>query len=850
MDRLKEAVFDHPVLSVLVFVGMVVVAVAAFTDAIKGLAETFENVLQTEPPPIQSDRRPAATFSVQENPNGTATIVCKFFDLPEDINVDHVLLSFRQTGPEAPILGNPSRQVESVHYDAAVSRGLLESPDPKIELETRLVRSAGDPYALAEITLWWEGQNSTIELEVSPRFLDARRNPIPFEMKAQHLVVRLANSSTSIPHRLDPSMGSDRLDQAMQTALQATTIDDLKTAAEDPRFRDPFVYEGLWYAAALFSMQPSFPSNYRLQERLMRFMAFGTLLELGLTRPSVELADGELLLNVGPEARQALHRATHLSPVGGPLDSLLARRPELREDYWRGQYRYLRFTGPVADGLKFTWVLESSDTRIGDLQPQYALTRSESIPVANRDAGLASEGYSYSFPLPAMNYFVITAKAYAYLQLLGGKSRQSKYALLIIANALYYASLHGGNGHVMDAFNRTAIFPMEQAVRAFRESPPEEGTLLQPEFVEPRLTAMRFFGRRLRAALAGYDRAARQTNREEAYRMYGRWGGAVTSMGIEDDAETSARFERLLKQIDDDVPDDDRYRYWVIAFQDVLDEDHAVHRVLAPDRTRIAQWRKSAPEEHDRYSMNADLRRVLWTLGLYSEGAALMVREIERLPEPQMAGRVDVELEYLREMGAFLEDAFGLLSWRLDLRESLGYVARGQDQGQWLADFGPTWLDRCFDRGSGRPYGSVSPEEDRITILEGYLSASLGLGQAVRSTGDGELCDPGQSTDDSSAESGGELRAWARAERDAGNLEPLLKLAWIEWFGLPLVELGQQGVDLKQWRYRSMTEGSVATTEAVRAVAADEDGAVATETRRVARTFIAVRRFLEKRYGF
>ena len=636
----------------------------------------------------------------------------------------------------------------------------------------------------------------------------------------------------------------------MQTALQATTLNDLKTAAEDLRFRDPFVYEGLWYAAALISMQPSFPSDYRLQERLMRFMAFGTLLELRSTRSSAELPGGELLFNVGPKARQELHRATHLAPPGGPLNSLLARQPKLRADYWRGQYRYIRITQPVADGQASSLVFESSDTRIGNLQPQYDLTRSENIPVARSDEGLAGHGYSYSFPLAAMNYFVITAKAYAFRQLLGANSRQSTYALLIVANALYHASLHEGNGHVVDAFSRAAIFPMEQVVHTFREFPPKEGTLLKPDFLEPRLTAMRFFGRRLTAALDGYDRAAQQLNREEAYRMYGLWGGAVTSMGIESDAETSARFKRLLDQIDDDLPEHDRYRYWLIAFLDVLDEDHAVHRVLAPEHTRLAQWRTSAPKEYYRYRMNADLRRVLWTVGLYREGAALMVREIERLSEPELASRVDIELEYLREIAAFVDDSFALLSWKLDLKESPGYVAREQDNGEWFADFGPTWLDRCTDRGSGRPYGSVSPEEDRITIFEGYLSGSLGLGNAVRGKGDGDLCDQGQSTDEPLVKAGEELRVWAQAERDVGNFEPLLKLAWIEWFGLPLTELGRQGVDLKQWRYRSLTEGSVATVEAVRAIASDADGAVAPETKRVASTFITVRRFLEERYGF
>ena len=198
MDRLKNAVFDLPVVSALVFLGMVVVAIATFSDAVKGLAQIIEDLIQTEP-------RPAVTFSMQENPNGTATIVFKFFDLPEDVNVDHVIFSLTQTAPEVPVLGNPSRQIEAVQYDAAISPDLLDTAAPKIELETRLVQSTGDPYALAEVTLWWEGQNSTVELQVSPRFLDGRRKPIAFDMTEQPLVVRLTNSSTSIPHLLDTS---------------------------------------------------------------------------------------------------------------------------------------------------------------------------------------------------------------------------------------------------------------------------------------------------------------------------------------------------------------------------------------------------------------------------------------------------------------------------------------------------------------------------------------------------------------------------------------------------------------------------------------------------------------------
>ena len=175
----------------------------------------------------------------------------------------------------------------------------------------------------------------------------------------------------------------------------------------------------------------------------------------------------------------------------------------------------------------------------------------------------------------------------------------------------------------------------------------------------------------------------------------------------------------VIARVDDRHPRHENYRYMLIAFSDLFEKETVVGTTLAAEEMRLDSWSESPIGEYGRYRMNFDLGRVLWTIGRFTEAASLWMREIDRLPQKDIRDSTIPELEYLRELGASMNDVFELLSWTIDFQSSGQYSAR-IEEALWLKDFAPTWMDRAFGRGDGRPYGAVSPEEDRATCLEAY----------------------------------------------------------------------------------------------------------------------------------
>ena len=85
-----------------------------------------------------------------------------------------------------------------------------------------------------------------------------------------------------------------------------------------------------------------------------------------------------------------------------------------------------------------------------------------------------------------------------------------------------------------------------------------------------------------------------------------------------------------------------------------------------------------------------------------------------------------------------------------------------------------------------------------------------------------------------------------RKKEKRGNYEPLLKLAWVEWFYVPFMRLHVGDFDLTSWVYSVSTVDNVATVGTVQRIA---DLGVDATTRRVADSFLRTRRFLEARYA-
>ena len=638
----------------------------------------------------------------------------------------------------------------------------------------------------------------------------------------------------------------DGLNAALETAISASSLTQMQAALTEARFQDPFIIEDLWYTAGFMSWQEDFQRDAGLQARVLKIFMFATLIEL--TAKNKTWPKHELLFGLGPASFKALRDNVDLAPSSSPRHILFLRMPALRKDFWRGYYHYLHLDSH-ATGQRI--ILERSDVPWSNLDFEYKVTRIESLP--EKDSAKGVEGWSYSFPLSVMNHFVIAAKAYAAVSLLGLESPYVKYAHLIVANAFYAAALAEGNGHSAIDFSRTAIFPMKKAIDGLRRVPARHGHLLSASALEPRLTAMNFFGRKLHVAAERYGRAAKRTDRELAYRVYGHLGSAIAAVGLMDDAATETHLKAVLAAINDESPDHERYRYTLVALFDVFDRQSAVGRTLAAEQKRIDLWRLTPIHEYYRHMMNMHLSRLLWTLGRFHEAALFWMREIQRLPAEGIIDSTKVEKEYLHELIAFMSDVFTLLSWKISFeRGGDKFIPRTEPEKIWAEDFPPTWADQFSESGESLPYGSVSPEEDRTTCLDAYnpsansSTVAKAFAQVEEQLQVFGLTEP---TENRTLTTGGEMVPWARKEQKRGNFEPLLKLAWVEWFQLPFLPLLDVNFKLDGWAYQPLTVDNFATLQAVQAVAEMKDDGLDPRTQQVAKTFHMIRRFLENRYG-
>jgi hypothetical protein len=150
---------------------------------------------------------PAAHLSVKELDSGLATLQFRFTDPPTDFVLSTIVLHLKQLGPEIDLVGQPSKRIEVAKYTERVPSSILDDPDPRVAVEADLMRDSNEPYARADITLWYDRRDRAVRLSIIPQYLDEHGNPIGMTTTPDHVEVTLRNSRLVLPERASSRKG-------------------------------------------------------------------------------------------------------------------------------------------------------------------------------------------------------------------------------------------------------------------------------------------------------------------------------------------------------------------------------------------------------------------------------------------------------------------------------------------------------------------------------------------------------------------------------------------------------------------------------------------------------------------
>jgi hypothetical protein len=428
------------------------------------------------------------------------------------------------------------------------------------------------------------------------------------------------------------------------------------------------------------------------------------------------------------------------------------------------------------------------------------------------------------------------------------------YIRVLAANALYSASLGvGSDGHAQ--WVTTASFELQQALEGLQigalSSNPAHALAAQiSEKLRARITEARFFGRQFDAANRDYAEANKGARPE--IQMTTTWGQLICAMGLEDMTAAAGHLLTLSNMLQADVasPVVVRRLRDAVALLYELDRQSPIFKRLSSDQiTRLPSWRDDTRSEEARYTVMLDFLRVYTTIDRFDLAARLAMREIRHVhinADPRSSAR---EAHYLRELGATMVDAFTALSWIHDAEGEARPIL--SDPRAFERLFAPVLEDRVL--GNGRPgsYGSGTPEEDLATVFSLYAG---GAGNKFLS----RVSPTFSALDDlasrelgirsvESSKPGVRFASWVMERASQGQIEPWLKLVYVEWFGIPMHLLTDPAISAKTWVYAPVNDSTV--TDPERVEKALSGLSMSTASRGVWEIYKEVRQFLTAQYG-
>lgn len=491
-----------------------------------------------------------------------------------------------------------------------------------------------------------------------------------------------------------------------------------------------------------------------LQEAIIRHVFFAIALELiaqDRTEAFEQWTQEESLLQVGIGSVTSVEAFFSDEAI----QHLFQHFPSIERYDSRAWYRYIRVN---AGALSF--IQEQADTPFLDLAVAPNWTRTS---LTSTEENI--EGYFYKIPLIAINDIIIALKMDYFKSFLLRDAVPLSYLDIISANAIYASSLYGNTGLGELAVKRYRTILRNNALSPYLRNR-----------VDTRLTKAFYFARDYTHALKRYESTVTDFY-PVSYQFTGMFGSAMSLLALNRNEEALKRLYSTIPLIS---PNDIKKQYYVLAVHDML-QQAGLSNADEVMIVKLRQWRQehlskfeSADLQWVRYEqLNRDILRTLFAARRYELVLYHLFREVVAIRESALWS----ETFYLREIAATLNDVFELLAWddynegspilkQLSLELGCDIVPLGSPAtSEELILENP---QDCRDY-----YAARNPEEDRAETLRFYLSDPKGFLAWI----DNELA------------------------RDEPNVEPFLKLLWIEWFLIPLQDFKNPHIDIDTWEY-------------------------------------------------
>lgn len=186
VDSFMNWAKDNVVLSIFIIAGIIIGSLAKFTTAFSQLSDAVSKL-------VFFFRKASVRLETNTNEDGTVTLAFKFLHPPKSFAVDSIILHLRQTKPVGVIEGDRSGQVKPARFTTKIPAGVFDLPNPIVIANLRMYHAPREPYALAELRLWYERSNSRISFIACPSYVGPNGHNLKIRTLPEEVEVTLEN---------------------------------------------------------------------------------------------------------------------------------------------------------------------------------------------------------------------------------------------------------------------------------------------------------------------------------------------------------------------------------------------------------------------------------------------------------------------------------------------------------------------------------------------------------------------------------------------------------------------------------------------------------------------------------